>query len=88
MKVYLPTQFEKVTKSREIDIRGNTVGEILGSLILEFPELENRLLNKEGKINRFLNVFLNDEDINFLACMKTKVKESDSITILPAIAGG
>ena len=88
MKVLIPTQFEKVTKCREINLDGNTVSEVLGSLLLTFPELENRILNKDGKINKFLNIFVNDEDVRFLDCLKTVVKENDTITILPSIAGG
>lgn len=88
MKVLLPSQFEKVTKCREINIKGDTVEQVLISLIFDFPELEARILNEKGKLNRFLSLFVNDESISFLNCLKTQVKDTDTLTILPAIAGG
>jgi molybdopterin synthase sulfur carrier subunit len=88
MKILIPTQFQKVIKSSEIERNGKTVEEILTNLLIEFPELEGRLVNQEGKLNKFINIFVNDENINFLNDMKTELKDNDVITILPAIAGG
>lgn len=73
---------DRVTKA------GDTVGAVLGTLITEYPELGKRLYKAEGQLNRFINVYVNDEDIRFLDNLDTKLKDGDAVSIVPAIAGG
>ena len=73
---------------KQVDVAGSTVGEALDSLITAFPGLRDQLLTEDGSLNRFVNVYLNDEDIRFAKNLDTPVKEGDEISIVPAIAGG
>lgn len=71
-----------------IDLAGGSVKEVLGSLTSQFPELGKRLFKTDHELNRFINVYLNDEDIRFLENLDTPVKSGDELSIIPAIAGG
>jgi molybdopterin synthase sulfur carrier subunit len=63
-------------------------GATLGDLDSQHPGLKNRLVTEEGKLHRFVNVYVNDEDVRFTGALDTEVKDGDSVTILPAVAGG
>ena len=67
---------------------GTTVGEVLGDLTGRFPGIKGQVMADEGKLNRFVNVYLNDEDVRYLDQLDTKVHDSDVVSILPAVAGG
>lgn len=67
---------------------GTTVGEVLGDLIDRFPGIKGQVMAEEGTLNRFVNVYLNDEDVRYLDQLDTKVHDSDVLSILPAVAGG
>jgi molybdopterin converting factor small subunit len=67
---------------------GATVGEVFGDLIARFPGLDDQLLDGDGSLHRFVNVYANDEDIRYLDQLDTKVADGDVISILPAVAGG
>jgi molybdopterin converting factor small subunit len=67
---------------------GGTVGEVLHTLKVRYPEFGQRLYKTEDELNRFINVYLNDEDIRFLDNLQTPVKAGDELAIIPAIAGG
>ncbi len=87
--VRIPTPLRKLTKGEaEVAAKGNNVKEILENLEQNFSGLKERICDEHGSIRRFVNVYLNDEDIRFLNNLETKVKEGDSISIVPAIAGG
>ncbi|PWU05494.1 MAG: molybdopterin synthase sulfur carrier subunit [Verrucomicrobia bacterium] len=87
--VHIPTPLRKLTAEAEIvSAEGKTVEEILTHLNRTYPGLDERLRDENGNIRRFINIFLNDEDIRFLQDKATPVKEGDEISILPAIAGG
>ncbi len=87
--VRIPTPLRKLTRDQElVQAVGSTVGEILQSLDTSFPGLGERIFDDQGQVRRFVNVFLNDEDIRFLSALETPVKENDEISIVPAIAGG
>jgi sulfur-carrier protein len=87
--VRIPTPLRKLTAEKEtVTARGTTIGEILGNLDADFPGLGERICDEQGKVRRFVNIFLNDEDIRFLADTHTPVGDSDEISIVPAIAGG
>ena len=87
--VRIPTPLRKLTKEEEVvPADGETISEILESLEKSYPGLAERICDEKGNIRRFVNVFLNDEDIRFLDDKNTTVKEGDEISIVPAIAGG
>jgi molybdopterin synthase sulfur carrier subunit len=71
-----------------VEASGNSVGEVLTALKSQANGIESRLFKGPGQLNRFVNVYLNDEDIRFLKNLETPVKEGDEISIVPAIAGG
>lgn len=87
--VRIPTPLRKLTNEQEIvSASGSTIDEIIESLESAHPGLKERLCDDSGEIRRFVNIFLNDEDIRFLQGKQTPVTESDEISIVPAIAGG
>jgi len=87
--VRIPTPLRKLTNELEVvEAGGNTIAEILASLDQAFPGLKERICDDEGNVRRFVNVFVNDEDIRFLDEKNTPVKPTDEISIVPAIAGG
>ena len=87
--VRIPTPLRKLTNEIEVvQAAGSNVGEIIENLEKAFPGLKERLCDEQGNVRRFVNVFVNDEDIRFLEEKATAVKESDEISIVPAIAGG
>lgn len=87
--VRIPTPLRKLTNELEVvETSGATINEIIENLNAAFPGLKDRICDEEGNVRRFVNVFVNDEDIRFLDEKATVVKESDEISIVPAIAGG
>jgi len=73
---------------KQVLAAGETVGAVIGTLVADYPGLRDQLLTPEGELNRFVNVYLNDEDIRYLGELATPVGERDTIVILPAMAGG
>ena len=73
---------------KEVGAEGSTVGEVLRSLAARHPETERQLFSEDGQLNRYVNVYLNDEDVRVLDGLDTPVGESDTLVILPAMAGG
>ena len=73
---------------RQVTARGGTVGEVLEGLVADHGELQTQLYGSDGELNRFVNVYLNDEDVRVLDGLGTSVAESDTVVILPAMAGG
>ncbi len=73
---------------KNVDISGATVGEALTVLVTEYPALRSRLLDDEGGLNRFVNVFLNETDVRHLQALDTPLGPKDTILLLPAMAGG
>ena len=87
--VRIPTPLRKLTGDlEEVQAAGATISEVLQSLDQAFPGLKERICDEQGQVRRFVNVFVNDEDIRFLEEGATPVKETDEISIVPAIAGG
>ncbi len=87
--VRIPTPLRKLTNEQElVPAAGATIAEILASLNTSYPGLKDRICDEQGNVRRFVNIFLNDEDIRFLDEKATIVKDSDEISIVPAIAGG
>jgi len=89
IKVRIPTPLQKLTKDQsEVSASGATIAEVLGSLEEQFSGMKERLYDEDGNLRRFINFYVNDEDIRFLDGDKTAVKDGDEISIVPAIAGG
>ncbi len=72
----------------EVEASGSDVGEVLRALTAEHPGTEEQLFGEDGDLNRYVNVYLNDEDVRVLDGLGTSVKEGDTVVILPAMAGG
>ena len=73
---------------REVSADGANVGEVLRALAEQHPATQSQLFSEEGELNRYVNVYLNDEDVRVLNGLDTAVGESDTLVILPAMAGG
>jgi len=87
--VRIPTPLRKLTNGQEeVKAEGATIGAVLADLEKNFPGIKERLCDESGQVRRFVNIFANEEDIRFLANLETPVKDSDEISIVPAIAGG
>ena len=88
-KVRIPTPLRKLTNDEElIEVEAATIGEAITELQTRFPGIKERLLDDTGAVRRFVNVYVNEEDIRFLQNQDTKLKSGDEISIIPAIAGG
>ena len=83
-----PVLRASVGGAKEVDAEGTSVGEVLRSLADQHPATESQLFSEEGDLNRYVNVYLNDEDVRFLGGIGTKLSDGDNVTILPAVAGG
>ena len=88
-KVLIPTPLRQYAgKQDAVELAGGTVGEVLNQLTGQFQDLRRQLYSDEGKLRSFVNVYLNDEDIRYLSKEATPVKDTDTISIVPSIAGG
>lgn len=87
--IRIPTPLRKLTKEQElVQANGSNVAELIEDLDKSYPGLKERICDESGNVRRFVNIFVNDEDIRFLDDKATTVKEGDEISIVPAIAGG
>lgn len=87
--VLIPTALRpQVDDQASIEIPGSSVKEVLGGLTSQYPELGKRLFKADSELNRFINIYVNDEDIRFLENLDTPTKTGDEVSIVPAIAGG
>jgi sulfur-carrier protein len=88
VSVKIPTQLRMATGGESVaEVEGSTVGEVLDALYEQFEELQSRIA-EDGGLRRFVNVYVEGEDIRFLAGLDTPVADGDEVTILPAVAGG
>lgn len=89
VKVRIPTPLMKLTNNEsEVSAEGATIADILNNLESQYEGIKERICDETGAPRRFINIYLNEEDIRFLDGEKTVVKEGDEISIIPAIAGG
>ncbi len=89
VKVRVPTPLMKLTDNQsEVSAEGATITEILNNLENQFAGIKERICEENGAPRRFINIYLNEEDIRFLEGENTAVKDGDEISIIPAIAGG
>jgi molybdopterin synthase sulfur carrier subunit len=87
--IRIPTPLRKLTNNEEVvNSTGTTIGAVLEELNSTYPGLGERILDENGVIRRFVNIFVNDEDVRFLQEKETPLKETDEVSIVPAIAGG
>jgi molybdopterin synthase sulfur carrier subunit len=87
--IRIPTPMRKLTNDQEtVQAAGANIGELIEDLEKSYPGIKERLCDQDGNVRRFVNIFLNDEDIRFLEDKGTAVKAGDEISIVPAIAGG
>jgi sulfur-carrier protein len=88
-KVRIPTPLRKLTNNEElVEVNAPTIGEAIAELPSRFPGIAERLVDEKGDVRRFVNVYVNEEDIRFLKNRETPLKDGDEISIIPAIAGG
>lgn len=88
-KVRIPTPLRKLTDNQElVEVTASNVAGAIADLQSRFPGIRERLLDETGAVRRFVNVYVNEEDIRFLQNQDTPVKDGDEISIVPAIAGG
>ncbi|HAM38587.1 MAG: molybdopterin synthase sulfur carrier subunit [Elusimicrobia bacterium RIFOXYC2_FULL_34_12] len=89
IKVRIPTPLQKLTdKKAEVKCSGKTVIELIAILDKKYPGIKERLCDEKGNIRRFINIFVNEQDIRFLKGKNSKLKDGDDVSIIPAIAGG
>ncbi len=89
VKVRIPTPLRKITNDlEEVEAQGANITEIIADLEANYPGLKERICEDDGSLRRFVNLYLNDEDIRFKDNMKTTLSDGDELSIIPAIAGG
>ena len=88
-RVLIPTPLRVYAGKQDvIEVEGDTVGELLANMTAEYTELRKHLYNEDGRLRAFVAIFLNDDDIRFLEKEATPVKEGDTVSIIPTVAGG
>ncbi len=89
IEVRIPTILRPYTGgAKTVEGSGGTLAALVDDLDTKHPGLKNRLVTEEGTLHRFVNVYVNDEDVRFLGALDAKVNDGDTVTILPAVAGG
>ena len=89
VQVLIPTPLQKFTNDEaSVDLDANSVDTLIDALDARYPGLKARLCDEAGKLRRFLNVYVNSEDIRFLENQATALKDCDEVSIVPAVAGG
>ena len=87
--VRIPTPLRAVAKGNaNVQAKGDTIGDVIGDLEHQFPGLRERLVDESGELRRFINIYVNQEDIRFLDNQATALKDGDEVAIVPAIVGG
>lgn len=89
IKVRIPTPLRNLTGEQEtVEVEGATVDEVIEALQNKYAGLKERICDENGQVRRFVNIYLNNEDIRYMDGKKTAVKDGDELSIVPAIAGG
>jgi sulfur-carrier protein len=87
--VRLPTVLRSQAGGQStVAVEGATIGEVIGALVSKYPGMAGQLLNDDGTLHRFVNVYVNDDDVRYLSLLDTPVNGGDEVSILPAVAGG
>ena len=89
IRVRVPTPLRPMTGGKsEVEVEGSTIAQLIENLGSVHPGLKERLYDEKGEVRRFINIYVNEEDIRFLTGKDTPLKEGDEVSIIPAIAGG
>ncbi len=88
VEVKVTSVLQRVIGAKSVQGDGKTVGELLEDLETRYPGFKGQITTADGALHRFVNIYINDEDIRFLQSLETPVKEGDVLSILPALAGG
>jgi molybdopterin synthase sulfur carrier subunit len=89
VKVRIPGPLRKITEGADkVEMEGENLGELIISLESKYPGMKERLLDENGELRYFVNLYLNNEDVRFLEGLKTAIKSGDEVSIVPAVAGG
>lgn len=89
VRVRIPTPLRRFTGgAEEVGVGGATIASAIEDLESKFPGIKERLCDEQGRVRRFVNIYVNGDDIRFLSSLETPVKEGDEVSIVPAIAGG
>ena len=89
VRVLIPTPLQRLTDNEaEVVVEGSDVRELIGKLEVKFPGVKARLCDENGTLRRFVNIYINEEDIRFLKGEATPLRDGDEVSIVPAIAGG
>ena len=89
VQVKLPTILRKHAGGEpKVSAEGSTLRDVLGDLETKYPGITKNVLSEDGGLHRFINVYLNDEDVRYLGALATPIEQGDTISILPALAGG
>jgi molybdopterin synthase sulfur carrier subunit len=89
IRIRIPTPLQKLTQGKdEVSAQGKDIRELIEDLEKKFPGIKERLCDEKGCIRRFINIYVNEEDVRFLKLDKTPLKDGDEVSIIPAIAGG
>jgi molybdopterin synthase sulfur carrier subunit len=89
VKIRIPTPLRKLTNNEElVEVSPGTIGGAIQELQSRYPGIQDRLVDESGAVRRFVNVYVNEEDIRFLENLQTPLKDGDEVSIIPAIAGG
>jgi molybdopterin synthase sulfur carrier subunit len=87
--VRLPTVLRSQAGGQStVTVKAETIGDVLRELVSEFPGMSGQLLNDDGSLHRFVNVYVNDDDVRYLDSLETPVRDGDEVSLLPAVAGG
>ena len=88
-EVRLPTVLRPHADGRSsVAVPGSTIGDVLRQLVADHPGMAGQVLTEDGSLHRFVNVYVNDDDVRYLDGLDTKVADGDTVSILPAVAGG
>lgn len=89
IKVRIPEALQKLTEGKaEVEAQGDDVRQLIENLEKDFPGIKERLCDEKENVRRFINIYVNEEDVRFLQQDKTPLKDGDEVSIIPAIAGG
>jgi len=89
IRVRIPTPLRRFTSgAEEVGVNGSTIGKVVDDLEQKYPGIKERLCDEQGRVRRFVNIYVNGDDIRFLSSLETPVKDGDEVSIVPAIAGG
>jgi MoaD family protein len=88
VQVHVTATLRNLVGAKTVEANGSTVGEVLSDLDARYPGFKQQISDNSGGLHRFVNIYLNDEDIRYLNQLETPLNEGDSISILPALAGG